>query len=81
MDCSSPGSSVHGIFPGKSTGVGSHSLLQGIFPTQESNLGLLNCGQILYCLLNKFLGAEGSSKYDGEALNFIIIFDNFSDYF
>ena len=27
-------------FPGKNTGVGSHSLLQGIFPTQESNLGL-----------------------------------------
>ena len=29
---------------------GSHSLLQGIFPTQVSNLGLLNCRQILYHL-------------------------------
>ena len=28
MDCSPPGSSVHGIFPGKSTGVGYHFLLQ-----------------------------------------------------
>ena len=27
-----------------------HSLLQGIFPTQESNLDLLRCRQILYCL-------------------------------
>ena len=27
MDCSIPGSSVHGIFPGKSTGVGCHRLL------------------------------------------------------
>ena len=37
-------------FPGKNTGVGSHSLLQGIFPTQGSNLGLLHCRQILYHL-------------------------------
>ena len=28
--------------PGKNTGVGCHSLLQGIFPTQGSNLGLLH---------------------------------------
>ena len=28
-------------FPGKNTGVGGHSLLQGIFPTQGSNAGLL----------------------------------------
>ena len=32
------------------TGVGSLSLLQGIFPTQESNQGLLYCRQILYQL-------------------------------
>ena len=31
MDCSSLGSSVHGDSPGKNTGVGSLSLLQGIF--------------------------------------------------
>ena len=33
---------------GKNTGVGFHALLQGIFPTQGSNLGLLHCSQILY---------------------------------
>ena len=33
IDCSSPGSSVHGIFPDKNNGVGYHFLLQGIFPT------------------------------------------------
>ena len=32
MDCSPPGSSVHGDSPGKNTGVGCHALLQGIFP-------------------------------------------------
>ena len=31
--------------PGQNTGVGSHSLLQGIFPTQGSNPGLLHCSQ------------------------------------
>ena len=30
IDCSPPGSSVHGIFQGKNTGVGCHFLLQGI---------------------------------------------------
>ena len=86
---SRPGSFVHGDSPGKSTGVGCHALLQGIFqpwdqtqvsriagrfftswatrkpentgvgslsllqgnfPTQESNWGLLHCRQILYQL-------------------------------
>ena len=36
--------------PGKNTGVGCHFLLQGIFPTQGSNTGLLYCRQILYHL-------------------------------
>ena len=34
--------------PGKNTGVGSHSLLQGIFPTQGSNQGVPCCRQILH---------------------------------
>ena len=34
----------------KNTGVGSLSLRQGIFPTQESNRGLLHCRSILYQL-------------------------------
>ena len=37
-------------FLGKNTGVGCHSFLQGIFPTQELNLGFLHCRQILYRL-------------------------------
>ena len=37
-------------FASKNTGVGSYFLLQGIFPTQGSNLGLLPCRQILYHL-------------------------------
>ena len=36
--------------PGKNTGVGCHSFLQGICLTQRLNLGLLRCRQILYCL-------------------------------
>ena len=38
-----PGSSIHGIFPGKSPGVGCHFLLQEIFPIQGSNLHFLHC--------------------------------------
>ena len=48
VDGSPPGSSVHGIL--QNTEVDSHSLLQGIFPTQGSNPGLLHCRQILYLL-------------------------------
>ena len=46
---------AHGLYspwnsPGQNTGVGSLSLLQGIFLTQESNWGVLHCRQILYQL-------------------------------
>ena len=40
-------------FPGKSTGVDCHFLLQRIFPTQGSNLGFLHCRQTLYHLSHK----------------------------
>ena len=36
--------------PGKNTGVGCHFLLQGLFPTQVLNPGLLHCRQTLYHL-------------------------------
>ena len=36
--------------PGNYTGIGSHSLLQGIFLIQGSNLGFPHCRQILYYL-------------------------------
>jgi len=50
MNCSPPGSSAHGDFPGKNTGVGCHALLQGIFPTQGSNPDPLHGRWILYHL-------------------------------
>ena len=34
-------------FPGKNTGVGCHSFLQGIFPTQGPNPGILHCRHTL----------------------------------
>ena len=48
----------HGLYspwnsPGQNTGVGSLSLLQGIFPTQGLNPGLPNCRRILYQLSHK----------------------------
>ena len=48
----------HGLYSpwnssGQNTGVGSLSLLQGIFPTQGSNPGLLHCRWILYQLSHK----------------------------
>ena len=48
----------HGLYspwnsPGQNTGVGSLSLLQGIFPTQGSNPGLPPCKRILYQLSHK----------------------------
>ena len=48
--------------PGKNTGVYSHSLLQGIFPTQGSNLDLLlHCRQFLYHLSHE--GSPRIGKY------------------
>ena len=48
----------HGLYSpwncsGQNTGVGSLSLLQGIFPTQGSNPGLLHCRWILYWVSHK----------------------------
>ena len=42
-----------GLDSGQNTGVGSLSLLQGIFTTQGCNPGLLRCRQILYQLSHK----------------------------
>ena len=50
MDCSPPGSCVHGDSPSKNTGMGCQALLQGIFPIQGSNPGLPHCRRILYHL-------------------------------
>ena len=48
--CTPPGSSVPGDSPGNNTGVGCHALLQGIFPNEGLNSGLLHCRQVLYRL-------------------------------
>ena len=50
IDCSLSDYSVHGDSPGKNTGVGIHSLLQRIFPTQGSKPGLPRCRWILHHL-------------------------------
>ena len=47
------GFSIHGDYPGQGTGMGSRSLLQGIFPTQGLNPGLPHCKWILYQLSHK----------------------------
>ena len=47
MDCSLPGSSVHGDSLGKNAGVGSHAFLQGIFLTQGLNPGLPQGRQVI----------------------------------
>ena len=64
MDCSPPGSSIHGDSPGKDTGVGCPALLQGIFPTQGSNPGLPHCRRIL-----SLLSHQGSPTILGQNSN------------
>ena len=68
MDCSPPGSSVHGDSPGKSTGVGCHALLQGIFPNQVLNPGPPHCGWILYWLSHLLLPLLLLSRYQGSPI-------------
>ena len=47
--------------PGQNTGVGSYSLLQGIFPTQGLNPGLAHDRQILYQL--SYRGSPKAIEY------------------
>ena len=53
MDCRLPGSSVYGVSHKQPTGVGCHFLLQGIFPTQGSNMHPL-CP----CIADRFFTSE-----------------------
>ena len=55
---------------GNNTGVGRHVLLQGMFPNQGLNLGLLHCRQIFY-----HLSHQGSpvSSYDWSTIHFLMI--------
>ena len=63
MDCIDPWN-----YPCQNTGVGSPSLLQGIFPTQGSNPGLLNCRQILYHLSHQGSGVEEPGRLQSTGL-------------
>ena len=47
----------------KNTGVGCHFLLQEIFPTQGSNLGLPRCRQTLYHLNHQGTHRLDASRY------------------
>ena len=60
-------------FLGKVTGVGCHFLLQGIFPNQGLNLGLLHCWQILYRLRY-----EGSPCSTLDILLLLLLLSRFS---
>ena len=62
-NCSQPGSSAHGILQARILEWVAISSFQGIFPTQETNLDLLHCRQILYQL-----SYEGSPPYEVEIL-------------
>ena len=62
MDSSLPGSCAHGNSPGKNTGVGCHSLFQGIFPTQGSNLCLLHCRQNLLLIFFGYILRSGIAR-------------------
>ena len=63
----------HGLYspwnsPGQNTGVGSLSLLQGIFPTQGSNPGLPHCRRILYQLSHKGKSRNGQDLTEAEEI-------------
>ena len=58
-----------GDSPGKSTGVGCHALLQGIFPTQGSNLGLPHCTCVLHHLSHQGSPGVPFTKTNGVILN------------
>ena len=60
-------------FPSKNTGMGCHFLLQGIFPTQGSNPGLLHCRQTLYHLSHQWSPRKinnSSNKYQFSSVQF-----------
>ena len=50
-------------FPGKNTGVGYHSLLQRIFPTQGLNLHLLHCRKIFFFLGKRWIYLERNTLH------------------
>ena len=66
----------HGLYspwnsPGQHTGVGSCSLLQGVFPIQGSNPGLLHCRWILYQLSHLGSHQENSGRSSSNPNSFL----------
>ena len=66
INCSPPGSSVHGDSPGKNTGVGCHALLQGIYSTQRLNLHPL--GLLLWQVGSLVLAPPGKPEKEWGSL-------------
>ena len=73
----------HGLYspwnsPSQNTGVGGHSLLQGIFPTQGWNTGLPHCRWVLYQVSHQGspddIGLNLSSSDRISFINFCFIF-------
>ena len=73
MDCGPARLLRPGDSPGKNTGVGCHSLLQGIFLTQGSNPGLPHCRQILY-RLHVMKWGKGKSLVDYKNKERVVFF-------
>ena len=67
IDCILPDSSVHGDSPGKNTGVGYQTLLQGILPIQRSKRGLPQ-SRLILCHLRH----QGSCATDEHSKNFYL---------
>ena len=88
IDCTPQGSSVHGILQARILEwLASHSLLQGIFPTQGSNPSLLPCRQILYQLshhgsplVKQFCFVTNSLCYLDQSLSFRSLFSSSGKY-
>ena len=62
MDCSLPGSFVHGISQARNTGMGCHFLLQEIFTTQGSNPSLLHLLQACSLPLSQQKSPQAGSQ-------------------
>ena len=78
MDYSHPGSSVHGIFQARNTGVGCHFLLQGIFLSQGLNPLLLS---LLHWQEDFYHQATWETILDFDILsNILSLFSSFVSY-
>ena len=74
MVCGPPGSSVHGILQARILEWITIPYSRGIFPTQESNLGLLHCRRILFNLSHQGSPGMGSKGGDLSEIEYSSIF-------